>query len=438
MKRVVCGCLLMTVAILAGQRPAAALCLYQPEAKAIWVYDYPRSMPCTLKQLLAADKMFEWGLVTYDLTNDTYTVAANLKIGSNDGSDTFFQIGSREHPRETLIMKGNLVLFPGTITGRTRESQLGVNRLTIGLADDDAVRASLKIYNEPGQFHTILAGSYYQGSDHPSPIAVYGGQLCVYNGTITAAIQDKQHAIGAAGGRHMYLPGRVVLRNATISWVAGVIAFGMNAAYSEVVNSVFENSGYALINQEQAATNCVFRNLGIAVRDWGGPLDALLTDCTFENNDANWSLSRGRLRCVDCVFGPPRKGNSYKSGPQQKEGKAPYAYFRSSRHVIVEVKDAAGKPIKGARVEITTPQDALFRHIASTGTNGRSAGRGSGNALLLTEREETATAIPDQPRVTEYRYALSISASNYAPATIAALKPQESWKIIPVVLEKKP
>lgn len=422
---------------LLGGNPGAALCLYEPAAGAIWVSDYPRSVPCTPRQLLAADHMFEWGLVTYDPTNDAYTVAAHLWIGRHDGSDTFFQIGSREHPRETLILKGNLVLYPEVVKGQNREEESGVNRLTIGQADNPAVRASLKIHNEPGQGHTVLSGMQYQGDDRPSPVSVYGGELHVYNGTLTAAIQDKPHAIGAGGGRHLFLPGyggRVVLRHATLSWVAGVIAFGMNAHCSEVVDSVFENSGGALINPEQAATNCVFRNLGTAIQDWGGPLDALLTDCTFENNDANWSLSRGRLRCVDCVFGLPRQGNRYKSWPSQREGKAPYACFRSSRHVIVEVKDMTGKPVKGARVEMTTPQDTLARQCAATDELGRTPGRRLDTALLLTEREETATDVPDQPRVTEYEYTLSVTAPSHDPVTVRGMRPRESWQIIPIVL----
>lgn len=416
---------------------AAAFCRYLPESNTIWVHDYSAGMPCTPALLLRADRMFEWGLVEYAPESDTYTVNASLRLGYNDGADTFFQIGSREHPGENLVLKGNLVLYPEFITGQDRQ-QRGVNRLTIGLADDPAVRAALKFHNEPGQYHTLLSGTYYQGADRPSKTGAYGGQLHVYHGLITAAIQDQPHAIGAAGNRHFYLPGtygQVVLRQAAISWVAGVIAFGMTAKYSDVADSIFEHSGYALINSDQAAVNCVFRNLKTAIIDWGGPLDVLLTGCRFEDNDANWSLSRGRLRCVDCVFGAPKKGNIYKSWPEQQAGAKPYAYFESSRHVVVQVQNRQGTPIAGARIEATTALNPLDRQIAFTGGDGQTPGPGVERSLLLVERRETATAADNRPEIIDFIYDLAVSASNHQAAIVRNLAPTQSWMVVTVMLD---
>ncbi len=432
---------LLLLALLSAWRTAPALTRYEPDSDTIWVYDYPRRLPCTPARLLAADRMFEWNRIAYDATTDTYTVNANLRVGNADGSDTFFQLGSPAQPRETLRMKGNLILFPETITGQMRRGPKGVNRITIGVPDNPDVRAALLFHNAPTQHHTLLSGGFVQGPDTASRVAAYGGQFCVYHGTVSAAVPDRPHAIGAAGGRHLYLPGAwgglVVLRQATVSWVAGVIGFGLDARASDLDGTVFEDSGYGLINGRQAATNCVFRRLGVAVKDWGGPLDVLLTDCVFEDNGANWSLSRGRLRCVDCAFGAPRQGNRYDSWPEQRAGKTPYAYMQSSRHLVVEVREADGKPVPRARVEATTPSDPLARLVALTDAQGRTPGRGSDRALLLTERVETATAVTNQPAITPYRWRLSISATNYAPAVIQDLAPDTSWRVIPVTLNRK-
>lgn len=420
-----------------GAQDGAALCRYLPESNTIWVHDYPADMPCTPALLLRTDRMFEWGLVEYAPESDTYTINANLRLGYNDGADTFFQIGSREHPRETLVLKGNLVLYPEFFGGQNRHRR-GINRLTIGVKDDPSVRAALKFHNEPGQYHTLLSGAYYEGADRPTKKGSYGGQLHVYHSLITAAIQDRPHAIGAAGNRHFYIPGAygyVALRQATISWVAGVIAFGMTAKCSDVADSIFEHSGYALINSEQAAVNCIFRNLKTAIMDWGGPLDALLTNCRFEDNDANWSLSRGRLRCVDCVFGAPKKGNIYKSWPEQQAGTKPYAYFESSRHVMVRVQDRQGEPIAGARIEVTTALNPLERKIVFTGNDGQTPGQGTEGALLLIERRETATAVENSPEIVDFTYDLAVTASNRQNAIVSNLAPTQSWMMVTVALD---
>ena len=424
--------------------PSRAATLYLPEQKAIWIYDYPRGLPCTPRQILSANAMFEWGLVTYDATNDTYTVNANLWIGRNNDTDTYVQIGSHSHPRETLILKGNLVLHPWHIAGENKTSPSVVaapliNRLTLGVADDPSVQAALKIHNEIGEYHTILSGRYFRGADSVTPPRCLGGQLHVYHSTITADVQDRAHAIGAAGNRHMYLPGysgQVVLKGATLSWVAGAIGFGLEAGYSDIEDTVFEHSGYALINPAQVATNCVFRDLRTAILDWGGPIDANLTGCVFTNNDANWSLSRGRMHCVDCVLGPPRQGNLYKSWPEQKAGKQPYATFLSSRHLVVQVTDDAGTPVKGAQVALLNLQIAEDRPMAVTDEQGRTPGRGSPVAILLMQYGETATDIENQPRRTDYAYTLTVTAPGYQPYLTPNVTVSESWQTLRVALKK--
>ena len=87
---------------------AFAAVTFDAERNAITVADHPRDAPCGLGQVSDADRKHGWGKVEYDEANDTYTVNATLLIGENDRGSTYFQIGTKANPRETLVMKGGL------------------------------------------------------------------------------------------------------------------------------------------------------------------------------------------------------------------------------------------------------------------------------------------------------------------------------------------
>ena len=338
-----------------GRQCVRAACTYDAQTNRVWVENYTEAFPCTPRILLLADRMNGWGKIDYSSATDTYTVAADLYIGRNDGTDTYFQIGSNAHPRETLVLKGNLVVYPFYITGENEEknaslAERGVNRITLGSPDDESIKATLKIHSDSGAEHSMYFGRIPVSGDIPR-WGCYGGQLCVHNSTITAAIQDRAHAIGEAQTKQVYLYGnKVVLENATLSWFAGVITFGMRARSSTIDGCVFEHSGYGIINPKQVIRGCTFRNLHVAVKDWGGAIDAQLIDCIFEDNDANWWLSRGRIICIDCTFGTPKKGNRLWRNERLKSGKDENPTFSSRRHIVVAVVEAEGKPVPGAQV----------------------------------------------------------------------------------------
>ena len=98
---------------------AHAAAYYDETARCIRVADFPKYAPCTPATLLRMDRLYGWGKVRYDAATDTYTIAADLFIGSDDGSETYFQLGSAAHPRETLVMRGELVVCPYWIEGRS-------------------------------------------------------------------------------------------------------------------------------------------------------------------------------------------------------------------------------------------------------------------------------------------------------------------------------
>lgn len=427
-----------------GRQCVHAACTYDAEADRIWVENYTEAFPCTPGILLFADRMNDWGKVNYDRATDTYAVGADLYIGRNDGTDTYFQIGSNAHPRETLVLRGNLVVYPFYITGENREknaslAKRGVNRITLGSPDDGSIKATLKIHSDSGAKHSMYFGRIPVSGDIPR-WGCYGGQLCVHNSTITAAVQDRAHAIGEARTKQVYLYGnRVVLENATLSWFAGVITFGMRARSSTIEGCVFEYSGYGIINPKQVIHGCTFRDLHVAVKDWGGVIDAQLIDCTFEDNDANWWLSRGRIICIDCTFGEPRKGNRLWRNERLKLGKDENPTFTSRRHIIVEVVDAEAKPVPGVHVQVRSEHgqpETVYNGRAVTDESGRTPGRGGDGAILLTERVMTATEAPDEPEVADYAYEVRVTASGDRTASVSDVRPHASWKVFRVVLKE--
>ena len=61
---------------------------FDPENQALRVTDCLKTAPCTPRALWQMDRMNGWGKVAYDRAHGTYTIDADLWIGSNDGTET--------------------------------------------------------------------------------------------------------------------------------------------------------------------------------------------------------------------------------------------------------------------------------------------------------------------------------------------------------------
>ena len=431
--------------LIAAACSARASIFYDEQARGIRVVDFPPEMPCTLERLLQMDRLYGWGMITYDGEQDAYTITGDLWIGSNDGTDTFLQIGSREHPRETLVMAGNVVVCPYWIEGVNREEHYwtgpqAANRLTIGVPGDENVTAALRFLDPEHVGHSLRLGAM------PLPDGSLqsgrGGQLRVHHSAITSVTPEPGSEMGFAttlGG--MDLRGdSVILDHATISWVKGAATYGMSDNGS-VRDTLFDHLGTAIINGRQDLSGCTFSNCEVAIRDYGS-LDAVLTDCTFRDNDRNWTLSysnRG-LVCIDCTWTEPRKGDLYQAWQNKQTGQMQYPSFVSKRHVIVEVVDEAGKPVAGARVRVRCEQETpeiVENATQQTGPAGRTPGRGEDGAILLVQTVRQATDVPNQPAVTELSYTIEASAEGFAEAKVEHLRPVESWQSVRIVLHKQ-
>lgn len=414
---------------------------YDREREALHVTDCLRSVPCTLRALWQADRMNGWGKVAYDAAHDTYTISADLWIGSHDGTETFFQIGSAQHPRETAVVRGHVVVSPFYVpdAGPRRDWRSGkgpICRLTIGVEGNPAITPALKIHSEPGNEHTLYVGKT------PASVTGFerGGELHVYHGTITAAVPDKDHMIGAPGPtRLVYLSGRIVLKHATLSWMAGNMSYGLRNAVIE--DTTFEHGGAAILGRKHSPKRCTFRHLQTAILDYGD-LDITLTDCVFTKNLRNWSVrftGRG-LTCIDCTYDAPKRPNEYRSYQHPKTKRTRYPWFASRRHIVVQVVDAEGKPIQGAQVRVGCEQglpEAVTNGDQRTDQAGKTPGRGDDGAILLTEVIKRATDTPYKPVVTICSYEIRVIAPGFAETVLTNVRPTRSWQVLLVVMRQE-
>jgi hypothetical protein len=429
-------------ALLAACLPAPALLagvLYDAKLDCLWVTDFPAAFPCTLARLKALDDTHGWGKVRYDADARAWTIDCHLLIGANDGTTTFFQIGSREAPDETLLLRGNLYVAPfwveGENAGKYWQVPLIENRLTLGCAGDPAVRATLKFVNRKrGEFGPAIGES--PAVDRT--LKKFGGQLHVYNSVITAARQEAEYACAT-----FRLVGQeVVLVNSELSWSVDDLAYGLNTAQprksARVENTLFAHGGGAVNNGSIVLVGCTLRDLACAVSD-SGAIDATLIDCTVERNVRNWMLrfTPYGITCIDCDVKPSARGDLFKAQPAGADGKKEYGALTTRRHVIVEVVDAQGRPVPNAAVkvkcELRVAQPVADNTLQITDAQGRTPGKGMNKAVLLTESIERVTD-SGEPQIKAFSYAISVEAKGFAPETIEGFRPLEKWKVIRVTL----
>ncbi len=409
--------------------------LFDEERQAIRIMDYPPAWPCTLRQLAMADRAFGWNKVRYDATSAVCHVDGNIILGANDGTETVLQIGSAARPDETLIMRGNIYIYPyfihGQNTGLYWRVERRMNALRLGLPGVSNISARLQFACASNEHYTLNCGRLPWIKAEQ-----FGGGLYVYHGEIAA--QDPAFPIGDAQNGFLVCCGSTVFDGARIANVKKFI-YGMTAGHNKdylVRNTVFERVGVPLLNGAQQASGCIFRNCGTAVMDYGS-LKAELTDCVFENNDRNWSLnmSDDGLVLVDCVWDAPRQGDVF--GTREFKGKINRPKLSVRRHVVVEVADAAGNPVEGAAVSFRAEQegcDLIQSRVFKTNAQGRTPGRGEENALLLTEYILTAVKDSDQPEKTVFTYTIKAEHKGRV-AAVKGVHADENWKLIKMRFE---
>ncbi len=412
---------------------------------AIRITDYPPECPCTLARLAAVDRAFGWNRVSHDAAQDAYTVRGTLIVGANDewnaaaphGTETVLRIGSADHPRETLIMRGDLFVAPYWIAGENPAEYWSAARkrtlLRIGDPHDPGTRASLKFACGAGACYTLYCGRLPW-----NPAPQFGGGVEVYHGEISALDPDAG-LIGDAARGDLHLYGSVVLDHARLADVKGRLA-GLSGGGSKeyrLNHTRFERIGAALVNGIQKASGCTFAHCGTAVLDQGG-LRAELSGCLFQSNACNWSLRyTGKLSLVDCAWEPPSRHDEYRVWTN-RQGQVTVPALTVSRHIVAEVTDAAGRPVPGAAMTWRAEQDAEADRQARpivTGADGLTPGPDHAEqALLLKASLTRATDIPNQPDTISYSYTLTAEKDG-ARSTLTGVTPDVSWMRVRLILD---
>lgn len=420
MRKLVASLALVIISAAWGTTAGAEL-TYDKAANTILVAGFPLDKPAALADVLKADQAGGWNVVKHDQATDTYVISADLAIGLSDGSDTVLAIGSANHPNQTLILKGDL-----RVNAPKEKSYMlytGSNALTIGVPDNPQIKPTVKFdCSEDGEY-TFSIG--------------LGTTVQLYNATLTAATLDGKHRPHWRGSPGS--PGRFEMINSVLS---GFAWLGIQTSEATVRGCVFEQIGTVLGNGAQWAENCVFRNCGAALSD-GGCLDCTVVNCRFENNKQNWILrhtARG-IRAVDCFFGESEvREVMCQRWKNPQTGGWQYPTFFAQRHIVVSVKDAAGKPVADAKVTVANEQgdpSAVAHGVALTDQEGKTPAPGSGNALLLTDYLYRASEDPKNPIEKRYTYTVTVTAPNYASAKVTGIDPDETWVVKEIIIKKK-
>lgn len=396
---------------------------FDPARNTVLVVGFAKDKPATLVDLRDADAAGKWGIVQYDSATDATTLSAHLWIGAEDGTSSFLRIGGLDHPRESLIMKGDLCVR----SPKKKEYGFyeGQNGFLLGLSDNDAVTPTLK-------FDCIKEGEFGLKADA-------GTVLQCYRATIAAATPDRKRGWNAAVTT--YPAGDLVMINTKLSYFVQLYPF--ETATGLVRGCTYDHGQFALGNGSGYYEDCTFRDLDVALSD-GGCLDVTLVNCRFENNRQNWRLAhtaRG-IRAVDCFFGEPQVNEvACQPWKNPESGEWQYPLFFAQRHIVVAVKDEAGKPIPRAKATVVHEQGDLSgvaHGVATTGEDGKTSAPGTGKALLLTDYVYRASEDPIRPIEKRYTYTLTVMAEGYASSELKGVDPDQSWAVKEVVLKQKP
>ena len=390
-------------------RAGEASIQYNAERNIIWVADYPESFPCSLDRVLKADRLHGWGVVTYEASNDTYTVNAELRIGADSGSDTYFLIGDTDHIKPTIIMTNDLVVMNGK---KAIEMAGSKNLLSIGSRHGNSITPVLRFAAGRGLYCSQVPADK-QPKDPLGRTFTSGGpgaDVEIYNTLITCSQPDNKF-----GG--CWLRGNsIVLKETRILRSAESVYLHSQEKQPVIENVVLEdcNTGFGHFWgwQGTSAKGCVFRNCRTALSN---PNRVLFQNCRFENNVQNWTIENAeKVGFLDCSLGVPQKESEIKTGEVE---------INSS--LTFEVKDSRGNPVANARITARDAQNQLQQQ-AFSGKDGKAT-------IVLAEKKIAGSGDVTKPAVTQYAYALSVSADKFKPIEIPPIDLNDK-SVRPVVL----
>lgn len=423
---------------------------YSPENNGIEISVYPDEAPATMDTLLAADRKCGWGVVQYDPATDTYTIQASLLIGNDQDLGTYVQIGRPDHPREIVVVCGNVWIKPARKSVKRSDGKPAIqNRLILGNATNAAIQAALKIACSKPEEYGLFLGRRTMGQE-TVPVSD-GAAISIFNSTLTAAVPDKEHWLrgtGAWQGVHTGWYGEdIELVNARISWIGGAeMLYGVQAHNSVIRGCVFEHGVQLFVGGNHTAFNCTFRHLpvaavGEAIRMIRCRFENLgvamvgrkveLIGCVLTNNVRNVQISDGSdYRLIDCQVGPPKEWGLFK-------GHGRYTEWES---VVFQVTDARDRLVPEVIVNVACPENyqAVENGLVFTDAQGLTPSDPEKGAVRVIRRrlEVPSGGVPTQPRTYSYAYEVTAHAPGFLKSRVVLPGIQPIARPVKLILKR--
>lgn len=414
-------CLCLTFNLMALNLAVMAGVHYDAGNKILWVTGYEREYPCTPERLLLADQMHGWGVVTRD-GKQTYVIGAELRIGTDDGCDTYFQVGNAAVTEPEIVMQGALVVM---ISRATK----AVNRLTVGDPVQPDIRPVLRLAPKT----SLLVGAVPDAEPGGLTIsgmtigAAYGAEAGIYHSRLTCAQSDQDF-------ERCWLKGRVIeLRDTHVSRAAnGVYVVSERAPV--VAGCVFEDCGIGLHhffggekNARTKIAECVFRRCRTALQT---PNRVVFERCSFEENQRHW-ITGDQFQWIaflDCRMDESRHPNrtgGLKSAARRK-GWDSLVFMQNT--LPINVADKNGAAVPGAKVSFLRLADKVEDQVFVDK---------SGQAVIVLEtRRLTVGEEPEKPLVEDHFYRVTVTAPDYKETVLERQEAKSLPSVLNIVLEK--
>ena len=442
---------ILVMFVIAGNCFLHAGIIYDTDSNTVWVVDYPKDSPATMADVMAADSKEGWRKVSYEQESDTYRIDASLKIGSDDGSNTYFRLGSPDHPREVLILTGNLIVAEAKMVGRCGNAFLSVNHFQAGELGNAQIRPAIRIdCRKRGEF------TYKFGS---------GSRFHLYNATLTALTQDEKHMLGQP-----LTDGEVDWVGASLSWIItrsgysmapsqGIITpdrdprsfkgeeneklFGtsdlesvfrksrvhriLNTSFGHGYNGLFSYSPLVIVR-------CAFHHLEHALMVGYKQTRATFIECEFDSNYIDIRKDEGfptEITCINCRWNNPGKNGILAKG----------AKYTVKNQLVVFVVDEKENPIVAARVQVTgmnADAPPVENGGSITDEDGYTPLRGMDGGILATSRVVEGMGTGVEPKLSSYTYRIEVVKKGFEDKIVEHVVVETAWQEVKIVLSTNP
>lgn len=406
--------------------PAFCGISYNAVSRTVKILDYPRIVPCRPLNILQADRMNGWNIIDYDEQTNTYLLRATLRIGDNNHTNTYFQVGGKDNLKEKLAVQGNVIIYPEYVKGENEsKGRDWINSLTIGMVDNKECQATLRVLNGEKTKHSIYISRIPapDGGYLHKPYTAFGGDFNVYNSTVGGIDTNSKM------GQPLLYGKKIVLDHAIIENFEGCFTSGCFPPQTDIADTLFRHGDSAMRNPGFDTAGCKFEHLKTAIAEAGGPLKATLTQCAFSDNFRNFLLRYrgGYLILIDCdisqaktpdVYGAEAKGNL----------KRPPAIIIFQHNQRFQINDTENKAISNAVIEISSERTASSIHFrTSNKVSTNQTGDASANLTTQTITQE---------KKANYTYKIQIHANGYEPKTIKGFSPLKQMDTLIINLRK--